>query len=225
MKSLTFIALFLIGFGSLQVSAQVDAPSTATEQGKKNNQSVSVEVEEKNKNITKNNEQIQQALLEGQKAFEAKDYQLAAKKFDEGYRIDPDFAGSAPVMLNNKAIALRMLGTEKYNAALKANQNPAAAANQYFLGSVNALKEALKILDEAAVPTDEDVKKTYAQARFTSIQLLPESYRLLVLTDQSKIYEAIEAYEQYINIEKDELNRQKAQTALRKLKNQYKIND
>ena len=62
------------------------------------------EVTSKNETITKNNALIDQSLAEGNKAYDAKNYDLAIAKFDEGINAAPDFAGSAPVLLNNKSL-------------------------------------------------------------------------------------------------------------------------
>src|SRR5215207_5360690 len=54
------------------------------------------EVDEKNKRIAENNRRIRQALNEGARAYNEKNYRLALEKFDEGYNLDPDFWGTAP---------------------------------------------------------------------------------------------------------------------------------
>ncbi len=227
MKKIIVILFFNFSFGLFTVNAQQNQPPETREtsdNAQKEYQKKIAEIEEKNKKIAENNEKISQCLLDGAAAFNRKDYQLAIEKFDEGYKLDPDFAGTAPVLLNNKAISLRILGTEKYNNALEKGQNPAIIANQYFLDAVLALKESQKILDETAVPTDQATKVTFEKTRFVSVKELMESYKLLVLTDETKIYEAIEAFENYIRLEPDELNKQKAQETLNKLKIQFKIN-
>src|ERR1051325_10087092 len=62
--------------------------------------------EEKNRQIEENNQKIAQALIDGRAAYNKKDYQSAIEKFDEGYNLDPNYWGTAPIFLNNKAIAL-----------------------------------------------------------------------------------------------------------------------
>jgi len=234
LKALIFIAFILLVPGSLPAFAQENASPAETKAAKEKaaqeyqqklkeyNQKVA-EIEEKNKKIAENNEKINQLLAEGNKAFNERNYQSAIEKFDEAYKLDPDFAGSAPVLLNNKALALRMFGAEKYNNAIAANKNPAIEANQYFLDAVSALQESLKILDSAPVTTDEPVRKIFEVNRYLAIAALAECYRLLVLTDETRVYEAITAFENYIKIEKDELKNQKWRENLKKLKAQFKI--
>jgi len=182
------------------------------------------EVLEKNKKIAETNQRINLLLAEGAKAYDEKKYQLALEKFDEGYNLDPDFWGTAPVLLNNKAMALTQLGVEVYNYAVKTKQNPRLESNRIFLDAVLALKESQKILENAALPTDEAARAMFEQTRHTSFKQLAECYRLLVLTDKTRIYEAIEAFENYIKIETDNSLKQKAQEKLKALKSKYKIN-
>jgi len=231
MRFFVFTAVFILAFGNLQINAQQTAqPSKENEETNKKNQQIReeyekklAEVQEKNRKITETNEKINQALSEGVQAFANKDYKLAIEKFDEGFILDPDFWGTAPVLLNNKAIALRMIGAEKYNNALRADLNPAFEANQYFLDAVSALKDAKKILDEAEIPNDEPSKSLFEKNRYISVKELAECYRLLVLTDKTRIYEAIAAFESYIKIETDEILKQKVRKDLKTLKSKFKI--
>lgn len=228
MRFITFAAFCLLAFGCVQTKAQQTPPSAQTKEDKENAESEYqkklAEVTEKNKKISETNEKIMQALSAGAKAYDNKDYKLAIEKFDEGFILDPDFWGTAPVLLNNKALALRMIGTKKYNNALKSNLNPAFEANQYFLDAVSSLKIAARILDEAEIPINETSRLLFEKNRYISVKELAECYKLLVLTDKTRIYEAIEAFENYIKIENDELLKQKAREDLKKLKAQFKIN-
>ena len=182
------------------------------------------EVQEKNKRITENNLKINQALTVGAKAFAERNYDLAIEKFDEAISLDPNFWGSAPILLNNKAIALKTLGAEKYNNAIQTNLDPAVEANRFFLECVVAFKESLRILETSEIPSDEAAKKLVETTRFNAIKGLTDAYRLLVLTDQTRIYEAVEAFENYIKIEMDKVQKQKAQETLKQLKSKFKIN-
>src|SRR5687768_13321200 len=64
-------------------------------------------VEASNKKIEQENAVITRTLKEGNDAFTAKNFDLAVAKYSEGVAASPDFAGSAPVLLNNKGAALR----------------------------------------------------------------------------------------------------------------------
>jgi hypothetical protein len=181
------------------------------------------EVEEKNKRIEENNQKIKQALTDGVRAFDEKNYRLAVEKFDEGFSFAPVFWGTAPVLLNNKGTALMHLGAEAYNDALKTKQNRRLEANRFFLDAILAFKDSQKILENTALPEDEAGKTLIEETRYESAKQLAECFRLLVLTDETRIYEAIEAFENYLKIEKDELLKERAQEKLKKLKAKYKI--
>ena len=58
-------------------------------------------------NLLPSNEVIGQALKDGNAAFTAKNFDLAISKYDEGIAADPDFVGSAPVLLNNRGAVFR----------------------------------------------------------------------------------------------------------------------
>jgi len=227
MRFFVFTAFFILAFGCLQIQAQQTSPSAQPKENRENAereyQKKLAEVTEKNKKITETNEKISQALSEGIAAYQNKDYKLAVEKFDEGFILDPDFWGTAPVLLNNKAMVLRMIGIEKYNKALESKLNPSFEANQYFLDAVSALKDAKKILDEAEVPDNEASKLLFEKNRYISVKELAQCYILLVLTDKTRIYEAISAVENYIKIENDEILKQKAQKELKNLKSKFKI--
>ncbi|MCV4732206.1 hypothetical protein OFB80_30405, partial [Escherichia coli] len=65
------------------------------------------EIQEKNAKIQQKTAIIEAALKDGNAAFQAKNWDAAIAKYDEGIAADPDFAGSAPVLMNNKGAALR----------------------------------------------------------------------------------------------------------------------
>jgi tetratricopeptide (TPR) repeat protein len=229
MNKLLLSLILAFSFNCFDVKAQQVSPSPESRRsdGKlfEEYRRKVAEVEEKNKKISENNRKINQALAEGAAAYNNKNYRLALEKFDEGYNLDPDFWGTAPVLLNNKAMALTQLGVEVYNYAVKTKKNPKPESNRFFLDAVLALKASQKILETAALPTDEAARVSFEQNRYISFKQLAECYRLLVLTDETRIYEAIEAFENYIKIESDNSLKQKAQEKLKALKSKYKINN
>lgn len=226
MKKLIIILLLIFGFFRLDSAAQQKPPvtndATGGEKSRTDNQSSSPDIIESNRLTAENNRQINQALADGVTAFRAKNYRLAIEKFEAGYRLAPDYWGTAPTLLNNKAIALRLFGVEIYNLALKEKRNAAREARGYFQDAVLALKESKKILENTALPADETQKAFIENTLFTAIKELAESYRLLTITDPSRRNEAIEAYKNYIKIEKDETLRLRAEENLRKLQPRFK---
>ena len=225
MNKLVLIVVLVFGFFGFDVWAQAPDSTTRDEKALEENRRTAAEVEEKNRQIAENNLKIKQALMDGARAYEEKNYRLALEKFDEGFNLNPVFWGTAPVMLNNKAMALIQLGAENYNNALRAKQDPKPGASRFFHDAITFLKLSQEILRNAPPPADEADKAQMEITRYTSIKELAQGYRLLVLTDETKVYEAIEALENYIKIEKDPLLREKAQNHLQNIKSRFKIND
>ena len=227
MNKLILCLILVFGFNCFEIKAQQTVPTPEPNQDlqklEEEYRRKIAEVEEKNKKIAENNAKINQALKDGVKAFEEKKYRLAIEKFDEGFNLDPDFWGTAPVLLNNKGTALMHLGVEIYNDTLKTKQIARLEANRFFLDAIRAFKDSQKILENAALPPDEAGQTLIEETRYESAKQLAECFRLLVLTDETRVYEAIQAFENYIKIEKDELLKYKAQEKLSKLNRKFKI--
>ncbi|MGI8543407.1 MAG: carboxypeptidase-like regulatory domain-containing protein [Aridibacter sp.] len=64
---------------------------------------------------------VTKAEKEGNAAFESKNYDVAIAKFEEGFKANPEFIGSAPVFLNNKATAIIQRATDNYNTEVKSS--------------------------------------------------------------------------------------------------------
>jgi tetratricopeptide (TPR) repeat protein len=131
-------------------------------------------IEANNAKIEEKNKLRVQYLEEGNAAFNKKDWDLAITKFEDGYKIDPEYLGSAPVFLNNKAQALKQRTVDNYNEAVKSKDknmiNKARAdsikdftealvsANKSYLMNKNA--KPAEIID--ATKTKETVKLSEA---------------------------------------------------------------
>src|SRR5215204_6742519 len=93
------------------------------------------ELEKKNAEITASNRKaedtnktVNAALKAGAAAFEAKNYDVAITEFDKGVEADPDFAGSAPVLLNYKGVALQKRALAAYTSSSGADAAAKLAA-------------------------------------------------------------------------------------------------
>ena len=85
------------------------------------------EIEAKNKKAMDANKVVNEALKAGEAAFVAKNYDLAITEFEKGVEADPDFAGSAPPLLNYKGVALQRRAVATNNAAADATARAAVA--------------------------------------------------------------------------------------------------
>ena len=177
------------------------------------------ELEKKNAAILENNKKVENAnvivnrsLSEGTKAFAEKNYDLAISKFDEGINADPDFEGSAPVLLNNKSAALLNRAILKYNTALKGDPSGKAAAlesvKKDLSESLAASNKSLQIL-KAANSTDAKVQKAYDVEKIRSYQNAIDSYTKMfsMNIDSTKGKEALTALEEYTALETDAVKR------------------
>lgn len=170
----------------------------------------------KNAKIKNSTEVVNRVLKEGNSAMDGKNYDVAVAKYEEGYQADPDFWGTAPVLLRNKAIALRARGVDKFNAAVKntdkdARSTGVADAGKDFQGSVDALQKAIDVLNKTTAPTAPAEAKNFEASKSAVIADRAESYRLLVKADSSKAAEGVKAYEEYLAVETDPAKKSKAQ--------------
>ena len=171
---------------------------------------------EKNGNL---DEKINRILQEGANAYKEKNYELALKKFDEGFNVNPTFPRSAPVFLNNKAQTLISRGTETYNQSLKSDQamrNTAReSAKKDFEEAIYASENALEILKNA-VSEFVDVQKHYETNTLTAFTNRKNACRLLAQTgaDRTRGKEAVNVFREYLGVETDPTKKSKAQLEL-----------
>jgi tetratricopeptide (TPR) repeat protein len=173
------------------------------------------EVEEKNKKAATANEIVTRSLTEGSKAFGDKDYTTAITKFQEGIDADPTFVGSAPVLLNNKAISLNSRATDTYNASVKDPSNRASlreSAKSDLEAAIIAVDQSLAILREAQ-PSDDSQKKSIESTLLQGLTARKNAYRLLAQTglEIGKGKEAATAFSEYLQAETDPAKKSRGQ--------------
>lgn len=153
------------------------------------------------------NKIVNSALKDGDAAFKERNYDVAIAKFDEGINADPDFEGSAPVLLNYKGVALRMRGFEAYqrsNRDAAAKNEEMAKARADFLASAQAFERGLAVL-AGKTSTEANIQAKMESDKRNILTNFVETHRLMVRTkaDTSKAKEAISIYEQYFQVETD----------------------
>ncbi len=112
------------------------------------------EITAKNDKIKEKNALIERVLSEGNAAFNSGDYATAIAKYEEGIAADPEFVGSAPVLLNNRGAALKKKAVDEYNAAAKTKDSAQITAAKAKAGkdlsdSLESYAKALTILKGA----------------------------------------------------------------------------
>ena len=172
-----------------------------------------------NKKVENTNAIVKQSFSEGSKAFNEKNYDLAIAKYDEGINADPDFEGTAPVLLNNKSAAYINRAIDKYNVAVKSDPSGKAAALESVKKDLNeslaASNKSLQIL-KTATSTDANAQKVYAVEKNRAYQNTIDGYsRMFAMNlDASKGKEALAALEEFSAIETDATKKSKWQLIL-----------
>lgn len=209
-----------------QLVAQGNNPNAGqlTEEQKKQQAEYDAKVKEvtaKNEKIKQESAIIEAALKEGNDAYNAKNLDLAISKYNEGINANPTFAGSAPVLMNNKGAALRERAVQMYNQNVK---NPDASAKVAAFVKVKAdLGEAadtygksLNILKNAQ-PGDINDPNIKSQQTATALRGAIDSFRLMAQTEQvddTKFEIAKTLIPEYISTETDAAKKEQAKLIL-----------
>lgn len=162
---------------------------------------------------------VKKSVDEGQKAYTAKNYDLAIAKYDEGITAQPDFEGSTPIMLNLKAQALKDRGASNYNKSVKADAATKAAAiasvKKDLQSAVDSSNRAIAILSKAPAGDAENQRKMTG-AKMDAMRNRNDAYRLMGETsvELSKATEAQTAFQEYIALESDAKLKSQAQLNL-----------
>jgi len=177
------------------------------------------EITAKNSRTQQNDTLIRKVLEEGNKAYDSKNYDVAIAKYDEGINAEPDYAGSAPVLLNNKAAALLVRSRLSYNQSVKGDAAAKTAAmasvKKDLEDAVKASDRSLTILKSATAP-DATVQKSYDANKFQALASRKEAYWLMAKTgaDRAKGKETLVAFEEYLMVETDAKKKSDSQLAL-----------
>lgn len=178
------------------------------------------EVTAKNEKIKQNTAIIQTSLKEGNEAFNAKNYDLAIAKYDQGINAEPDFVGSAPVLNNNKGASLKIRAVDTFNQSVRSTDaavkaDGLAKVKKDLLEAIGAYSRSYTIL-KGAQPAEITDQANHSATIYTALAGLTDSYRLLVVTksDTSKAAEAKVAYTDYFAVETDAAKKLKAQVTL-----------
>ncbi|MEO5858403.1 MAG: carboxypeptidase-like regulatory domain-containing protein [Pyrinomonadaceae bacterium] len=178
------------------------------------------EVESKNAKILEENKVIETSLKEGNDAFTAKNWDLAVSKYDAGINANPTFAGSAPVLLNNKGAALRERAVKTYNENVKVTD---ASAKVAAFGKVKAdlsdaadgYHKAWTIMKNSTTEiSDPKVKETQMG---NSVRGAADTFRLMAQTeqvDETKIALAKEMLPEYQALETDAAKKESSKLIL-----------
>jgi len=210
----------------------VDSPTgELTEEGKKKKAEFEAEVKKvtsKNDKIKTDTDAVKKALQEGNDAANAKNYAVAISKYDEGINTLPDFAGSTPVLLNNKGIVLRDRSIDSYNGYAKAPDVTKKAeiygkVQKDLLESAQAYKRSWDIIKNAPAADLTDLKSVDGYKR-DALNGSLSTFVMAVRTaqvDPGLIELAAALIPEYLNAEPDAAKKLAANMAMADL---YRIN-
>jgi tetratricopeptide (TPR) repeat protein len=176
------------------------------------------EYEAKKKEVEGKNVTIQKALEEGNAAFNAKQYDVAIAKYTEGINADPDFVGSAPVLLNNRGLIHKLRAVDTFNKSIKLAEPEKSAGmaktKEDLERALDSYQKSWTVIKNAPA-ADIQSPATLEKTKYDALFGLTETYRLLVVTksDPSKGADAKEAFDAYLAIESDPVKKAKAQLA------------
>jgi len=179
------------------------------------------EVESNNARIQEENKIIEASLKEGNDAFTAKNWDVAVAKYDAGINANPTFAGSAPVLLNNRGAALRERAVKTYNENVKATD---ASVKVAAFGKVKAdlgeaadgYHKAWTIMKNASATDIADPKVKETQMA-NAVRGAADTFRLMAQTeqvDETKIALAKEMLPEYQTMETDAAKKENSKLIL-----------
>ena len=187
-----------------------------------------LELEKKNAEIMAKNEKIQKdddvarrAAQEGRAALEAKNYDVAIAKYNEGITAVPDFVGSTPILIAGKIAALKGKGFDLYVAGAKSADATARlekynAAKKEYNEALTSYAQAADIVKKAEAsvdPKDVAMRKSIMSDLYANTI---EVHRLMAVgqVDTTKTDAAEALINEYIATEADPAKKMKALTTL-----------
>jgi tetratricopeptide (TPR) repeat protein len=179
------------------------------------------EINAKKTNIENKNAVRQAALKEGSEAFAARNYDVALAKFDEGYKADTEFIGSAPVFLTAKGKVLSSRAVDKFNKSNKLEDINAKieAMNgvvKDFNEAVDNFKASWTMLKNAPAASIPD-QKNYDTNKSEVLSAIATTFGYMVATekvDPAKTVLIRELTQEYLSVETDAAKKLKAQMTL-----------
>jgi tetratricopeptide (TPR) repeat protein len=178
-------------------------------------------VEDENASITKKNEIAQRVAKEAADAFNAKNYDLALAKYDEGIAAIPNFVGITPILLNGKMLSHKGRGYNLYVEGAKSADIPTRlakydAARKEFTDALKSYDQAMTVIKNAGASTDANEGKNRALVVNDLRANAMEVHRLMAVSgiDTTRTAEAAVLFEEYIAAETDPVKKSKTRKQL-----------
>ena len=179
------------------------------------------EYNEKKQKVESQTAAVQKALNEGNAAYDSKNYDLAIAKFEEGFQANPDFVGSAPVLLNAKAQALRLRAVTVFNADgsnkdVSIKTAALAKVQQDLADALEAFNKSYTIIKNAPAADVYDPKANELN-KLNALNGAKETLRIMSITravDTTKVDIAKTMVAEYVTVESDQAKKTEAQRYL-----------
>lgn len=178
---------FVANYKSIAAAGAGDKPAAKSKE-QEELEKKNAEITAKNKEIENKNSIIQNSLKEGNAAYQAKDYDTAIAKYTQGIDADPEYVGSAPILLSNRSLVLRDRARDLYNQNVKSTDATQKMQNYIKVkkdlsDAADGLNKAWLILKNAPAAEVQDPNTANAaKARVLNNGL--EIYQLMVRTEQ-----------------------------------------
>jgi tetratricopeptide (TPR) repeat protein len=197
------------------------AESAASQKEREDLLKKNAEIEAKNKKIQADDDVARRANQEGRAALDAKNYDLAITKFDEGITAVPDYVGSTPILLAGKLLALKNRGFDLYLQGARSSDAPAKiekynAAKKEYAAALAAYAQGVDIVKKAPAatdPKDQQARKSIMNDLYVNAI---EVHRLMAVAqvDTTRTAEAETMINEYLAQETDAAKKLKIQTTL-----------
>jgi tetratricopeptide (TPR) repeat protein len=179
------------------------------------------DIDAKNKKIENQTVMVRKALDEGNAAFNSKNLDLAITKYEEGYQANPEYVGSAPVLLNNKGQALKQRAIETFNANTSnkdanARLEAMKKVRQDLTDAADAYGKSWTII-KAAPAAEVNDPKTNELNKMQALNGARDTFRIMAQTrqvDTTKTEMAKEMIAEFLKVESDQTKKAEAQRIL-----------
>jgi tetratricopeptide (TPR) repeat protein len=199
-------------------------PGGAAEVDKKQREELekkNAEIQSKNQKIQADDEVARRTNTEGRAALEAKNYDLAIAKFNEGIAAVPDYVGSTPVLLAGKMVALKNRGFDLYVQGAKSTDGTARLekynlAKKEYNDALGVYAQAVDIVKRAPAATDPKDQQTRKALMLDLYINVIEIHRLMAVgqVDTTRTADAEVVIREYIETEADPAKKTKTLTIL-----------
>jgi tetratricopeptide (TPR) repeat protein len=151
------------------------------------------------------------ALLSGDDAVKNKNfdgavasYTTAITDYDEGINADPAFLGSAPMLMNNKSIALAKRGGQRYNKSVNDKDDTLKGqAKEDIVNAYETAKKSYDMVTSSEAQADTQSAPSLPKSKYDSLANMAEALRLMTVSklDMTHSADIAKVYTELMTIE------------------------